>query len=59
MGSKVILHQNIDKHLQMIDIKLENKFEIAWPFIAYVISTTIDVFVEDISLNVMRGEMST
>ena len=43
----------------MIDIKLENKFEIAWPFIAYVISTTIDVFVEDISLNVMRGEMST
>ena len=43
----------------MLWIKLGNKFEIAWPFIAYAISTTIDVFVEDISLNVMRGEVST
>ena len=59
MVSKVIIHQNIDKYLQIIDIQLKDKFEIAWPFIAYVISTTIDVFVEDISLNVMRGEMST
>ena len=40
-------------------IKLKNKFEMAWTFIANVIATTIDVFVEDISLNVMRGEMST
>ena len=43
----------------MLWVKLGNKFEIAWPFIAYVKSTTIDIFVEDISLNVMRGEMST
>ena len=43
----------------MLWIKLGNKFEITWPFIAYAILTTIDVFVEDISLNVMRGEMST